>query len=213
MVCPNCGHREDPGARYCSECGTALVASEPDPVDTPTPTPTWTVPGAPATAQPSPMLAARPPRPSVVAAGSAWTVPGPTATHLPGAPVARWPAAPPGPDSRHWAIGAHLSALAGGFLGGVPAFLGPLIVWLVRKDGDLWAADHGRAALNFNLSVLLYALALVVLSVFTLGLGLLVALPAGSVLGLGWLCFSIVGAIKAANNELYHYPLTIPFVR
>ena len=110
-------------------------------------------------------------------------------------------------------MGAHLSALAGGFLGGLPAFLGPLVVWLVRKDADPYAAGHGRAALNFNLSVLLYAFALVVLSIFTFGVGLLVAIPAGAILGVGWLVFSIIGAIKAANDEVYRYPLTIPFVR
>ena len=116
-------------------------------------------------------------------------------------------------QSRYWAIGAHLSALVGGFLGGLPAFLGPLIVWLVRKDADPYAAAHGRNALNFNLSVLLYAVALLVLTVVTFGLGLLVALPAGLVLGAAWLVLSIVGAVKAANDQPYRYPFTIPFVR
>jgi uncharacterized Tic20 family protein len=116
-------------------------------------------------------------------------------------------------ESRLWAIGAHVSALAGGFLGGVPAFLGPLIVWLVHKDTDPYAAGHGRDALNFNLSVLLYGVGLVVLSLFTFGLGLLVAIPAGLALIAAWLVFSIVGAVKAANDESYHYPLAIQFVR
>ena len=116
-------------------------------------------------------------------------------------------------ESRYWAIGAHLSALVGGFLGGVPAFVGPLIVWLVRKDADPYAAAHGRNALNFNLSVLLYAVALVVLTILTFGLGLLVALPAGLALGTAWLILSVVGTVKAADDELYRYPLTIPFVR
>lgn len=120
---------------------------------------------------------------------------------------------PANQESRYWAMGAHLSALVGGFLGGVPAFLGPLIVWLVRKESDPYAAGHGRDALNFNLSVLLYAVGLVVLSLVTFGLGLLVAIPAGLVLGIAWLVLSIVGAVKAANDQPYHYPLAIRFVR
>ena len=172
MDCPNCGHRNPAGSRYCEQCGTALTTEQ----------------------------------------GNRTTAPASAAPTAP-AGTRAWPAAPPGQESRTWAIGAHLSALAGGFLGGLPAFLGPLVVWLVRKDADPYAAAHGRDALNFNLSVLLYALALVVLSIFTFGVGLLVAIPAGTILGVGWLVFSIIGAIKAANDEVYRYPLTIPFVR
>jgi len=110
-------------------------------------------------------------------------------------------------------MGAHLSAIAGGFFGGVPAFLGPLIVWLLRKDRDGFAAGHGRAALNFNLSMLVYAGALVVLTLITFGVGALVAAPVGAGLGIVWLAFSIVGAVRAANNEPFRYPISIPFIR
>ena len=119
----------------------------------------------------------------------------------------------PGEESRYWAIGAHLSALIGGFLGGVPAFLGPVVVWLVRKNVDPYAAIHGRNALNFNLSVLVYAVVLIVLTIISFGLGALLTLPAGIALAVGWLVFSIIGMVKAANNQVYRYPLTIPFVR
>ena len=116
-------------------------------------------------------------------------------------------------QSRYWAMGAHLSAIAGGFMGGIPAFVGPLLVWLLRRDSDPFAATHGRAALNFNLSVLMYGLALVIISIVTLGVGLILAIPAGIVLAAGWLVFSLVGAIKAANDEPMRYPFTIPFVK
>ena len=135
---------------------------------------------------------------------------------MPASPPVLAPAATlarPAQESRYWAIGAHLSALAGGFLGGLPAFLGPLVVWLVRKDVDPYAAAHGRAALNFNLSVLVYAAALVVLTLVTFGVGALLTVPAGIALGLGWLVLSIVGTVKAANDQVYRYPLTIRFVR
>ena len=125
----------------------------------------------------------------------------------------RWPAATPNKDSRYWAIGAHLSALVGGFLGGLPAFLGPLVVWLVRKDGDAYAAAHGRAALNFILSVLVYAAGLVLISLLTFGLGLVLTVPAGIALGIGWLVLTIIGAVRASNDEIFRYPLTIQFVR
>jgi uncharacterized Tic20 family protein len=116
-------------------------------------------------------------------------------------------------ESRLWATGAHLGALVGGFAGGLPAFVPPLVVWLARKDSDPFAAEHGKSALNFNLSVLLYGLGLALLLIVTLGLGIVVVLPAGAVLAVAWFGLSIYGAIKAANSEPYAYPLTIPFVR
>ena len=116
-------------------------------------------------------------------------------------------------ESRYWAMGAHVSALIGGFMGGIPAFLGPLVVWLVRKDVDSFAAAHARAAFNFHLSVIIYAAVLFVLTFLTFGLGALLTVPAGIVLGLAWLLFTIVATLRAADDRLYRYPLAIPFLR
>ncbi len=116
-------------------------------------------------------------------------------------------------ESRYWAVGAHLSALIGGFMGGIPAFLGPLIVWLVRKDEDAFAAAHARAAFNFHLSVIVYAVVLIVLTLITFGLGALLTVPVAVALGIGWLVFTIVATLRAANDRLYRYPFSIPFLR
>lgn len=116
-------------------------------------------------------------------------------------------------ESRHWAIGAHVSALLGGFLGGLPAFVGPLVILLLRGRDDAFAAAHARAALNFQISVLLYSGSLVVMTVLTFGLGAFFTFPALGLLGLLWLVFTVVGALRAANDRLYRYPFTIPFVR
>lgn len=116
-------------------------------------------------------------------------------------------------ESRSWAVAAHLSALAGGAIGGVPAFLGPLVVWLVRKEIDPYAAAHGRAAFNFSLSVVIYGAVLVALTMLTVGLGALLTVPAGVVLALAWVAFTLAGARRAAADRLYRYPLAIPFLR
>lgn len=121
--------------------------------------------------------------------------------------------APPTKQSRYWATGAHASAFVGAWMGGIPAFVGPLVVWLARKDNDPFAAEHGRNALNFNLSVIVYVLGLIIVSIITFGIGLLVTIPGFIVLGLAWFAFTLVGTIKAASSENYTYPLTIRFVR
>jgi uncharacterized Tic20 family protein len=117
-------------------------------------------------------------------------------------------------ESRMWAMGAHLSALAGVLLGGLPAFLGPLVVWLLRRDEhDPFAAAHAREALNFNISVIIYAVVGVLVTIVTLGLALLIVVPAAIVVFVLYLVVTIRGAIAASRGEYYDYPLTIRLVR
>lgn len=121
-------------------------------------------------------------------------------------------AVPSSSASRLWAVGAHAGALVGAVAGGLPAFVAPLVVWLVRKDTDPFAAQHGRNALNFNLSVLAYGFGLAMLTGLTFGLTALVTVPAFLLGAFGWFVLTLVGAAKAAANEPFHYPFTIPFV-
>ncbi len=120
------------------------------------------------------------------------------------------------PDSRNWALAAHVSALAGALFGGVAAFVGPLVVWLLRRD-DAFAAEHARSALNFNLSVLIYAVvgtvAGVLATVLTLGLALLVLLPALGLALLAYLVVSVLGAVAAYRGRAFRYPLALSLVR
>ncbi|HSJ46688.1 MAG TPA: DUF4870 domain-containing protein [Euzebyales bacterium] len=150
----------------------------------------------------------------------------PEAEQQPAPPSAPPPAAdPPGPlvsapqptvrsdDARMWAVGAHLSALAGVLLGGLPAFLGPLVVWLLRRDaGDPFATEHAREALNFNLSVIIYVIAAVVVTIFTLGLALLIVAPVALIAAIGYLVVTIRATIAASHGEEYTYPLAIRLV-
>ena len=110
-------------------------------------------------------------------------------------------------DSRNWAMGAHLGALAGAFLAGF-AFIGPLIVWLIRREDDAFAAEHGREALNFNLTALIVLVAGGIIGVLTFGIGFIALL----VYGVLWLVWTIQGAIAASNGRPYRYPMTIRFV-
>jgi uncharacterized Tic20 family protein len=113
-------------------------------------------------------------------------------------------------DSRNLGAVAHLSSFV--TFVGVPGFLGPLVVWLLHRDRDEFVAEQARDALNFNLSLLIYAAAAVALSVVTLGLGLLLTVPA-AIVGIGaWLVLSVVAALRAAEGGRYRYPLTIELV-
>jgi uncharacterized Tic20 family protein len=100
---------------------------------------------------------------------------------------------------------AHLSALVGLIAGGL-IFLGPLIVYLVKKDEHPFIADQSREALNFNLSVFLYIIASAILIIVVIGI---IMLP---VVAIAWLVLTIMAAVRANNGESYRYPATIRLV-
>jgi uncharacterized Tic20 family protein len=133
------------------------------------------------------------------------------------------PPPPPGHPSgvaaeqRQWAMFAHLSAIAGAVLtsgvGGWGTFLGPLIIWLIKKDTMPFVDDQAKEALNFNITVAIVFFALWVLVFVTLGIGFLIAIPAWFVVGIAWLVFTIIAAIKSNDGIAYRYPFTLRLVK
>jgi uncharacterized Tic20 family protein len=123
------------------------------------------------------------------------------------------------PEERQYALFLHLSALAGIVFGGL-FFLGPLLMWLIKKDESPFVDRHGRAALDFFLSLLLYgfvaAAAFVVIAVATLGIGILLLIPVLVLLaiavGAALIVLPILAALKAQKGQEHRYPLTIPFL-
>ena len=113
---------------------------------------------------------------------------------------------------------AHLSALVGGILtsgwaGSIGCFIGPLIIWLVKKDTMPFVDDQGKEALNFNITVGIVTLVLLVLSVVTLGIGLIIAIPLWIILWVYWLVCTIIGSVRANNGVAYRYPLTLRLIK
>ncbi len=130
------------------------------------------------------------------------------------------PPPPPGTppqEERQWAMFAHLSALAGGLLtsaiGGWGFFLGPLVIWLMKKDTMPFVADQAREALNFNITVSAIFLVLLILSFVTLGIGLIITLPIMLIVGIAALVFIIIAAMKANEGIAYRYPFAIRLVK
>jgi Uncharacterized protein conserved in bacteria len=113
----------------------------------------------------------------------------------------------PTADERQWALIAHLSGLIASALGGL-AFLGPLIVWLIKKDQSAFVADQAKEALNFQIAV---TIALFV----SLGIGLAtcVGIILVPIVGIGSLVFAIIAAMEANKGVAYRYPYTIRLIQ
>lgn len=110
----------------------------------------------------------------------------------------------PTAESKNWATIAHFSALV--MFIGIPSFVGPLVVWLMKKDQDEFVAMNAKEALNFNISFFLYAVVSALLIV--VGVGLLL-LPA---VGVAWLVLVIIAGVKSSSGEYYTYPFTLRLV-
>lgn len=115
--------------------------------------------------------------------------------------------APISAEERTWALIGHLSALSF-FLTGLGCVLGPLVVWLIKRDSMAFAGDQAKEALNFNLTLLIAGFGLVVLTVITFGIGIVLTVPLGFIMFFYWLVFVIIGGINANNGVRYRYPMT-----
>ncbi|MBN8421690.1 MAG: DUF4870 domain-containing protein [Verrucomicrobia bacterium] len=81
--------------------------------------------------------------------------------------------------------------------------LGPLIVWLVKKDQSSYLDRQGRELLNFQLSYLLYGFLSFLLCFILIGIPLLFAV------GIATIVLTIIGIVKASEGKIYRFPLTI----
>ena len=121
-------------------------------------------------------------------------------------------------DERQWAMFAHLSALAGGIItagwaGSIGCFLGPLVIWLMKKETMPFVDDQAKEALNFNITVAIAFFILFVLTLGTLGIGIIITGPLMILIGLAWLVFTVIAAIKSNEGVAYRYPFAIRLVK
>jgi len=117
------------------------------------------------------------------------------------------PGTVPTENERTWGMLAHLSALAGLVMPLIGIVLGPRVGWLARRDESEFVAAHAKEALNFNISVLLGALACMLLMLVFIGFLL------GTALFVAWLVMMLVAAIKASEGQTYRYPFSLRLVK
>jgi uncharacterized Tic20 family protein len=112
-------------------------------------------------------------------------------------------------DARMWAMFCHLVGLAA-LLPIVPFFggaIGVLIIWQIKKNDFPFVDEQGKEALNFQISILIYAIVAGLLIFACVGAFLLPAVMIFDIV------FLIIAAIKTNDGFHYRYPLCIRFIK
>ncbi|BAU58044.2 DUF4870 domain-containing protein [Halorhodospira halochloris] len=105
----------------------------------------------------------------------------------------------PSREERTWGLIAHISGLA--------SFLGPLIVWLIKREEMPFVNDQGKEALNFQINIAIAYIISMFLVVIAIGV---ILMP---LVGLAWLILMIMGTVKANNGEWYRYPFIFRIIK
>lgn len=108
-------------------------------------------------------------------------------------------------EEKTLAMASHLLAFAG-YLIPFGNIIGPLVLYLLKKDTSSYVCEHAREALNFQISITIYfaicgLLMLVVIGMFIFPVLLVIDIV-----------FIIVAAVQASSGKPYRYPLSIRFV-
>ena len=109
-------------------------------------------------------------------------------------------------DEKNWGMFCHLAALAG-FIIPLGNLVGPLVVWLIKKDQYGFADYNGKESLNFQITVLIAMLVSLLLTLIVIGFILMAAV------GVFALVVTILAIVKSSKGEYYKYPCCLRLIK
>ncbi len=228
VICPRCDRQNQPTSKFCFNCGLELPGqSNPAPATQPTP------PASPGATPPSMQQQA-----GMAQEQSPETIISPQTPGRPGMDQGQPPGDMPPPmqeqdagaagayfgpiqhaDERTWSTLLHLSAFLG-FLLPFGSIVAPLIVWLIFRGRSDMVDYHGKRALNFQISIVIYYVGVFVPAIllinfaFVVGyLAFLLGLLIAAVLAIIWIIWTILAAVRANRGDPPGYILAIRFFR
>ncbi len=110
-------------------------------------------------------------------------------------------------EVRNWGMACHIIALVGLFGNGIGFLVGPLIVWLVKREDHPFIDEQGKEAVNFQITMMLAVIVSIILSFVLIGIFFLLVLIVLEIV------LPIVAAIRANNGEYYRYPFAIRLIK
>ncbi len=111
-------------------------------------------------------------------------------------------------QARTWGMLCHLSALAMFTCIPFANILGPLIVWLVKGKEFAFVQDQGKESMNFQITMVLIGLVLMILGYLIPFIGLL-----GFVLLFVNVLFVVIAGLQAKQGNAYRYPFAIRLIK
>ena len=109
-------------------------------------------------------------------------------------------------EERTWGMLCHLLALSG-FIVPFGSIIGPLIIWLIKKDEMEFVDDQGKESINFQLTMLIAFIISAILMLVVIGFLLMAILAIFDVVVI------IIASIKANDGIRYRYPYAIRFLK
>lgn len=109
-------------------------------------------------------------------------------------------------NTRDLAMAMHLLAFSG-MVFPFGNLLGPLVLWLMKREESVFLDFHGREVLNFQISLVIWYAVSGILAFILVGFVLMAILALMSII------WTIMGALRASSGEYYHYPITIRFLK
>ncbi len=103
-------------------------------------------------------------------------------------------------DARNMAMLCHLL--------GVVGFFAPLLIWLIERDKHRFVDEHGRQAMNYQISLLIYGVVCWLLCLVSVKFVVLLWL-----LTVIHLVLIVVGTVQASQGRLWRYPIAVPFLK
>ncbi len=110
-------------------------------------------------------------------------------------------------QARTWGMLCHLSALCCWV--GIPLgnILGPLLIWMIKKEELPLVDDEGKESLNFQISMTIYFIGAGILCIFLIGIPILIGLVVAHII------LVIIASVKTNNGEKYTYPFTLRLIK
>jgi uncharacterized protein len=107
---------------------------------------------------------------------------------------------------RTWCVLAHATALVGFLVPVAGHIVGPLIVWLAKRQDSPEIDAHGKESMNFQISMLIWNIIAGILVLVVIGIPILILLHVLNII------FVIIASIQASEGKLYRYPLAIRLI-
>lgn len=108
-------------------------------------------------------------------------------------------------DDRTWGILVHATAFVG-FVVPFGNIIAPLLIWAIKKEDSRFVDENGKQAINFQITWTILLIGALISVILVVGILLL------PILLLTWIILVCLAILRASEEEVYEYPLTIEFL-